>query len=203
VNGREQYVRELERRLPFALGHRARALAEVSEHLREGGDEALARFGSADELARELRPELRARAVATASWLLPLLVVVFVIPFYVIPENAFPPAPWAAVPAYLAWKRDAALVAFVVAVGAAVAGMVIARLSPRWALPVLWLSVAALFAAATFAMVLDAQWIDEVPGTSAALVFGALLPLRAAVVALALALLVAALRDGGSELAAD
>jgi hypothetical protein len=203
MTGCERYVRELERRLPFALGHRARVLAEVREHLRDGGDEALARFGSVDELARELRPELRARAVATASWLLPLLAVAFLIPLYVIPENAFPPAPWAAVPGYLAWKDDAALVAFAVAVGAAVTGMVIARLSPRRSLPVLGLSVAALLASATFATVLDAQWIDEVPGTSAALVYGALLPLRVAVVALALALLMGALHDGGRELAAD
>jgi hypothetical protein len=203
VSNRERYLRELERRLPFALGHRERVLAEVREHLREGGDEALARFGPVDELARELRPELRARAVATASWLLPLLVAVFVIPFYVIPENAFPPAPWDAVPGYLAWKQDAALVAFAVALGAAAVGAVLGRLSARWALPVLWLSVAALLAAATLAMVMDAQWIVEVPGTSATLVYGALLPLRAAVVALALAVVAGALRDGGGELAAD
>jgi hypothetical protein len=54
MSGRERYVRELERRLPFALGHRARVVAEVREHLRDGGDEALVRFGSVDELAREL-----------------------------------------------------------------------------------------------------------------------------------------------------
>jgi hypothetical protein len=203
VNAREQYVRELELRLPFALGHRRRVLAEVREHLRDGGDGAVMRFGSVDELARELRPELRARAVGTASWLLPILVAVFVVPFYAIPENAFPPPQWATVPAYLAWKHDAALVAFVVAVAAVLAAALVARLSPRWAVPLLWLTLAALVTAATFASVLDAQWIDEVPGTSAALVFGLLLPLRAAVVVLAFVLLVAALRDRGRELATD
>jgi hypothetical protein len=203
VTEQERYVRELGRRLPFALGHRARVLAEVREHLREGGDEALARFGSVDELASELRPELRARAITTASWLLPLLVAAFLIPFYVIPENAFPPAPWAAVPGYLAWKQDAALSAFVVALGAAAVGAVVARVSPRAALPVLWLCVASLLAAAAFAMVMDVQWLEEVPGTSAALVYGGLLPLRAAVVAVAVSVLVAALRDGGRDLAPD
>ena len=203
MSERDRYVRDLEARLPFALGHRARVLAEVREHLREGGQEALARFGPVDELAAELRPELRARAVGTASWLVPLLVVVFVVPFYVIPENAFPPAPWDAVPAYLAWKLDAGLIAFAVAVGAAAAAAVVGRLAPRWAVPPLCISVAALVAATTFAMVVDVQWIEEVPGTSPALVYGVLLPLRAAVVGLAAAVMAGALRDGRSELAAD
>ena len=203
MTARDRYVRDLERRLPFALGHRARVVAEVREHLREGGADALARFGSVDALAAELRPELRARAVATASWLVPVLVVAFVVPFYVIPENALPPAPWAGVPGYLAWKYDAALVAFAVALGAGVAAALIGRVSPRWALPPLWLSLAALVAATTFAMVMDAQWIEEVPGTSALLVYGALLPLRVALVALVAAVLVAALRDGGNDLVAD
>jgi hypothetical protein len=203
VSCREAYLRELERRLPFALGHRPRVLAEVREHLREGGDEALARFGSAAELAAELRPELRARAVATASWLVPILVVAFVVPFYVIPENAFPAAPWDAVPGYLAWKQDAALVAFAVAVGGAATAAVLGRLAPRWALPPLSLSVGALVAATAFAMIMDAQWIEAVPGTSPALVYGALLPLRGAVVVLATAILVGALRDGRSEFASD
>jgi hypothetical protein len=203
VNARERFVRDLERRLPFALGHRARVVAEVREHLREGGDEALARFGSAAELAAELRPELRARAVATASWLVPIVVAAFVFPFYVIPENAFPPAPWDTIPGYLAWKHDAALVAFAVAVAAAVTAALAGRLSPAWALPPLWLAFAALVAAASFAMVMDAQWIEEVPGTSPALVYGVLLPLRLAVVAVAAAILVGALRDGRHELTAD
>ena len=202
MSPRERYVRELERSLPFALGHRHRVVREVREHLREGGEEALARFGPVQELAAELRPELRARAVATASWLVPPLVIAFVVPFYVVPENAFPPPTWDSVPGYLAWKRDAALVAFAVAVAAAGTAAGVARISARWAVAPLWLSVAALAAAAAFASVLDVQWIDAVPGTSAALVY-ALVPLRFTVVAAAAALVAGALRDGGGELAAD
>ena len=202
MSPRERYVRELERSLPFALGHRARVVAEVREHLREGGDQARARFGPVEELAAELRPELRARALATASWVVPLLVVAFVFPFYVVPENAFPPAPWDSVPGYLAWKHDAALVALVVALAAAATAAVIARISPRWAVAPLCLAVAALAAAAAFASVMDVQWIEEVPGTSAALVY-ALVPLRLAVVAAAGALVVGALGDGRDELAPD
>jgi hypothetical protein len=203
VTPRERYVRELERRLPFALGHRARVVSEVREHLREGGEEALERFGSVDELAAELRPELRARAAATASWLVPTLAAAFVVPFYVIPENAFPPAPWDAMPGYLAWKQDAALVAFAVAVVAAAVAAVVGRVVPLWALVPLSLCLAALVAAAAFAMVMDVQWIEEVPGTSAALVYGGLLPLRAGVVAGAALVLAGALRDGRHELAPD
>jgi HAAS len=200
---RDRYVRELERRLPFALGHRARVLAEVREHLREGGEESLARFGSVEELAAELRPELRARALATASWLVPVLVVLFVVPFYVIPENAFPPAPWDAVPGYLAWKQDVALAAFAVAVGAAGVAALTGRIAPLWALPPLVLALTALALAAVVATVMDVQWIEEVPGTSAAVVYGALLPLRVAFVALAAAVLAGALRDCRYELTTD
>jgi hypothetical protein len=200
---RDRYVGELERRLPFALGHRARVLAEIREHLREGGEESLARFGSIEELAAELRPELRAQALATASWLVPALVVLFVVPFYVIPENAFPPAPWDVVPGYLAWKQDVALAAFAVAVGASVLAALVGRIAPGWALPPLVLALAAMTLSAAAAMVMDIQWIGEVPGTSAALVYGALLPLRVAFVALAAFVLASALRDGRYELAPD
>jgi hypothetical protein len=201
---RERYVRELERRLPFALGLRGRAVAEVREHLRDGGDEALARFGPVDELAAELAHELRVAASARATWLVPALVAAFVFPFYLVPENAFPPAPWVSVPDYLAWKQDAALAAFVLAVGAAFTAAVVGRLWPRVALVPLALAVAALAVAATFASVMDVQWIDAVPGTSPWLVYGLLVPARLVFVLAAAGLFLGAgLRDGGHELATD
>ena len=43
-----------------------------------------------DELAAQLAPELRRRAAARASVLAPLLVVLFLVPFYVVPENSAP-----------------------------------------------------------------------------------------------------------------
>jgi hypothetical protein len=204
VTVQEQYVRDLERRLPFALGLRRRVIAEVREHLREGGDQALARFGSVEELAGELRLELRAGAAARASWLVPALVVAFVFPFYVVPENAFPPAPWSSVPGYLAWKQDVALGAFAVAVGSGLVALLVGRIRPRLTLVPLAVSVAGVVVAGSFATVLDAQWIDEVPGTSALLVYGFLLPARVAFMVAATALFVGAgLRDRRHELAAD
>ena len=114
MNPRERYVRELERRLPFALGLRRRVISEVREHLREGGEEGLARFGSLEEVATQLRDELRVRAVARASWFVPAILVAFVFPFYVLPENTLPPAPWDVKPEYLAWKQHVVLGAFLV-----------------------------------------------------------------------------------------
>jgi hypothetical protein len=52
-------------------------------------------------------------------------------------------------------------------------------------------------------VVMDAQWVEKVPGTSSALVYGGLLPLRLGVIALAGLVLAGALRDGRHELAAD
>lgn len=50
---------------------------------------------------------------------------------------------------------------------------------------------------------MDVQWIEEVPGTSTAVVYGALLPLRVTFVAAATAVLFGALRDRRYELARD
>jgi hypothetical protein len=53
----------------------------------------------------------------------------------------------------------------------------------RWA--VIVSAVVALVVSAAVSSVMDAQWIDEVPGTSAAVVYGAMLPLKALLVAAA------------------
>jgi hypothetical protein len=171
VNARERYVRELERRLPFALGLRTRAISEVREHLREGGDEALARFGPVEEVAAELARELRVRAIARASWLLPAIVVAFVFPFYVLPENTLPPAPWDAKPEYLAWKQHVAVAAFLVALGLALVAFVAARVKPMLASIPLVGSLAALGVAVGYGSVVAVQWIDAVPGTSATITY--------------------------------
>jgi hypothetical protein len=203
---RERYVRELERRLPFALGLRGRAVAEIREHLREGGDEALARFGPAEQLALELAPELRIRAAARASWLIPVLVALFVFPFYVVPENTLPPAPWDVKPGYLAWKQDVAVGAWLAALGLGVTGLLLGRILPRLAVVPLAGATAALGVAAVFGGALAVQWASAVPGTSAAVavagISGSVLLLTAAASVLAEALR-AALPHRRDELAPD
>jgi HAAS len=170
----EQYVRELARRLPFALGVRRRVLAEVREHLRDGREDAVARFGSVDELAEQLAPELRTRAAARASLLAPLLVVLFLVPFYVVPENTLPPAPWAAKPAHLAWKQDVAVYALLVAGAFALAAFLLGRFRPRLVFVALGAAVVGLAVAATFGAIAAVQWIGAVPGTSAPITYSCL-----------------------------
>lgn len=203
---RERYVRELEGRLPFALGLRARVLSEIREHLREGGDEALARFGPVEELADELSRELRVRAAARASWLIPALVVVFVFPFYVVPENTLPPAPWDVKPEYLAWKQHTAAGAWLVALAFGLAALVLGRVKPRLALVPLVGATAALAVAVAFGSIVAVQWIDAVPGTSAEIMYTGI---AASLVLLAVGGLVlleawrSALPDSRSELPPD
>jgi hypothetical protein len=186
VNARERYVRELERRLPFALGLRSRVLYEVREHLRDGGEEALARFGPVDELAAEFSEELRVRAAARASWLVPAVVAGFVVPFYVIPENTLPPAPWTVKPDYLAWKQHAAIASFVIAGGFGAVAFVTGRVRPRLAVVPLIASLAALATAVVFGSVVAIQWIDAVPGTSASITYAGIAASVLLLVALAL-----------------
>jgi hypothetical protein len=187
------YLRELDAEVgPLPL--RRRLLAEAEDHLRataealeaEGVDRAEAerraveRFGAAEAVARRLRAEVGARARRWGAWVVPLLVALYVAPFYVVPENAFPPAPWATTPGYLVWKHDVALWAFAAAVALALLGAAAAAWTARLVVPVLaGAAVAALALSAVVSGVMDAQWIDEVPGTSAALVYGAMLPLKA------------------------
>lgn len=202
LNARERYLRDLEARLPFALGLRARVIAEVREHLRDGGDHAVERFGQVEELAAELSRELRLRAVARASWLVPIVLVLFVFPLYVVPENTLPPAPWTDKPAYLAWKQHVAGAAFLVALAFAGSGLVVARVRPKLALVPLVCTVASLCVAVTFNSIVAVQWIEAVPGTSTAIMFATIA--MSVVLALTAGLVIAsALLQRRSELAAD
>jgi hypothetical protein len=202
VTARDRYVRELEARLPFALGLRNRAVAEIREHLRDGGDEALARFGPVEGLAAELSSELRARAAARASWLVPPLIALFVFPLYVLPENTLPPAPWDRKPDYLAWKQDVALAAFLAALALGAVALAVGRLIPRLVIVPLVCSIAALALSVLFASIVAVQWIDAVPGTSAPIMY-AVVASSAALLVLAGAIVAAVLPDRRNQLVAD
>lgn len=170
----ERYLRELARRLPLALGARRRVLAEVREHLRDGGQDAVTRFGSVGELAEQLAPELRARAAARASVLAPVLLVLFLVPFYVVPENTLPPAPWHVKPAHLAWKQDVAVSALLVAGAFSVVAFVLGRFRPRLVFVALGAGVVGLGVAATFDAIVAVEWISAVPGTSVPITYACL-----------------------------
>ena len=203
-----RYLRELGAEVgPLPL--RRRLLAEAEDHLRSAAQEleaegveraeaerrAVERFGAADDVARRLRAEVGARARRWSAWLVPVLVALYLAPFYLVPENAFPPAPWATTPSYLAWKHDVALDAFAAAVALALLDALAAALTARVLVSLLAAAaVAALAVSAAVSSVMDAQWIGEVPGTSAALVYGATLPLKALLVTAAAAAVALPLR---------
>jgi hypothetical protein len=180
-----EYLQALARALPRGRLSR-RFLDEVEGHLRESAEahgseaEAVARFGTVDEVAARLRGEIAQRASLVAGRVVLVATLVYALPFYVLPENAFPPALWLEMPSELAWKHEAAIVAFVVAVVSAVAGIALGR---RARLVALTLAVASLAASLVISAIMDAQWAEYVPNTPTGLVWGAILPAKLALAA--------------------
>jgi hypothetical protein len=98
------------------------------------------------------------------------VVALFVLPLYGIPENTLPPAPWTERPDYLTWKLYVAEAAWVVALGAAAAAVLLAwSRFPRAALAALASSAIALAVAAGIGSVGAVQWTDAVPGSGTTL----------------------------------
>jgi hypothetical protein len=176
----DAYLEEVRRRLP-PLPLRNRFLEEAQAHLRalaaETGDEAEAirRFGDPvpqirRELARRLRPAAAAVA-ALATW-------AYAIPFYVVPENTLPPAPWQETPGQLAWKVSVSTVAFLAA--AVLMTLGIAAAGRGWSTPGV-AGVVALALSVAVSLSLSWQW----PGADGSLEWGALVPAKLALLALA------------------
>ena len=169
----EEYLAELDRRLPRLLWRRRRVLAEVEAHLREAaaessGGDAVARFGAASEVAADFRAGHAARVALLAV----LGLLAYPVLSYPVIENSLPPAPWRGdhPPGYLDWKQDAMLYVFLVAVPLALAALVLLRRSRTVALALGALAVAAMAANAVLGIVVGAQWADAVPRTPAWLI---------------------------------
>jgi hypothetical protein len=109
------YLDELRRRLP-PVPLRRRFLEEARAHIEDGGLEA---FGPLDVVAPRIRSELARRTDRLATGATLVLVALYVVPLYLVPENTLPPAPWETTPAHLAWKVTAAEAAFAAAVATA------------------------------------------------------------------------------------
>jgi HAAS domain-containing protein len=191
----EQYLVELRRRLPFYC--RRRVLEEVEEHLRlsaraVGEEQAVARFGPVDEVARSFCA--RARALYTALVL--AAAVTFPVLAYPIPENQLPPAPWPSadqMPAELAWKLDAIVWLFAAAAAAgavALSGYVWRR---RMFAPAALASLVSLVGVGSLGTILYAQWREHVPSTPPGLLV--LGPLQIALAVVGLTLLARASRS--------
>lgn len=167
-----ELLAELERELT-AVGVRGRLrrriLAEAEDHVRCDPD-AIERFGSprrvAVEAARVAHPRMLFRSVLAYA----AVVTLFVLPLYGIPENTLPPAPWSERPDSLTWKLYAAEAAWVLALGAAAAAVLLAwRRFPRAAHAGLVCSAIALGVAAGIGSVGAVQWTDAVPGSGTTL----------------------------------
>ncbi|HET9674397.1 MAG TPA: hypothetical protein VFP31_06250 [Gaiellaceae bacterium] len=185
----EEYLARLRRSLGPGL-HR-RALAEVEAHLREsaaevGEDEAVRRFGSPEELARELRGPRATRLAAVGAFVLLLSFVAL----YPVAENTLPPAPWPAgeQPSQLAWKQDLVTALLLFAAGAAAVGTARLRRANGSLLAATAVAVVAGSAAAIVGVVLSFEWADAVPGTPGWLPYVGFANVAVAAVAAALVL---------------
>ena len=165
----DRYLAELEGALP-RLGRR-RMLAEAEDHLREaagevGEEEAVARFGPASQVAAGLAGAA-ATAWARAAILATLALLVVFPASYPIYERSLPPAPWPSasdMPQHLAWKRDAVVVCFLLALGATAAALLASR-RDRPALLPLAAAIVPLAVAGALGTILSVQWAEAVSGT--------------------------------------
>ena len=169
----EQVLAELESELT-AVGIRGRLrrriLAESEDHLRSD-PEAVSRFGPPRRVAVDAARVAHPRMLLRSALAYAAVVALFVLPLYGIPENTLPPAPWSERPDSLTWKLYVAEAAWVLALGAAAAAVLVAWVRlPRAALAALLCSAIALGVAAGMGSVGTVQWTDAVPGSGTTLV---------------------------------
>jgi hypothetical protein len=174
----DNYLEELRRRLPRALAG-GRFVAEAEAHLRalaeeHGDEEALRRFGSVRLVVARVAPELAARVSARSSRIVLGATLLFVLPFYLIPEHMFPPAA-RPVPPEIAWEHSGALGAFALAFSAAVSAT---AFRGRWRVGLLAVAVAGLLTSLLLSAWVDAEWPAYVPGSSSQVMWGVLVALE-------------------------
>lgn len=174
----DAYLAELRRLLPRTA--RLRALREVREHLRDaaarhraagsspGDAEVLAttEFGDAKLVSARLGGELAVRETRVAAALAFVAVGLFVFPFYVVPENTLPPAPWDEKPFELLALQRAALAAWAVAGVLAAVGVALAW--SRWrraASSGLVATAACMVGASVLSVALLWRWVEHTPST--------------------------------------
>jgi hypothetical protein len=188
----DEYLLELERRLTGPSRRRRRIVAEVRAHLEDAASaavragkepaaaeaEAVARFGSARDVAGGFRPLLLCAQLTRAALALALGLAVAAPVVYLVTENLLPPATWAAdsPPADLAWQRNLAalgLMAGIVCAGAA--GLLGALGRLRAALATALAALAALLLGAASWFTLALGWSERVPGAGEAFAVSSLI----------------------------
>lgn len=172
------YVSELTRLLPRTA--RVRAIPEVREHLRDaaarrraagaspGDAELLAttEFGDVTLVATRLGSELAVGETRIAAALALVATLLFVFPFYVVPENTLPPATWDEKPFELLALQRATLLVWIAAgvLAAATVGLAWSRWR-RLASVGLAASAAAMVSAGALTVVLLWRWTEHTPAT--------------------------------------
>lgn len=170
----ERYLVDLAAQLAFHGVPRRRAARVVSEardHLLElaageGEEAAVARFGPTEAIAAGVARAVRPTVVFRAALLFLAALALFVLPYYAIPENTLPPAPWDERPGYLTWKLYVSGAALGFALVAALIAVVLAwRRFVRSSLTALGVAGLALTVSASVGVVGAVQWAQAVPGS--------------------------------------
>lgn len=177
----ERYLRELSQHLHVGRKRRGRILAEVEAHLRDdGGDaDAIARFGSPEEVAMRFNDVHRTEAPRLAAG---LVLVSALVVFGAVQglERHIPPAPWpeGGAPGHLDTLFTHATGAILVALAAALATLVLPRAARA---PLALVSTASLVVCAALLLAHALERTHYVSGSPAAwwpalLAVGAALP---------------------------
>lgn len=175
----ERYLLDLGAQLAFYGVPRrraARVVAESRDHLlelaaEEGEHRAVARFGPPQKIAVEVACAVQPVVLFRSTLVFLGALALFVLPLYAIPENTLPPAPWDERPGYLTWKLNVSLIAFGVALPAALIAVAASwRRRKRTALVALGLAGASLAVSAAVGAVGAVQWAQAVPGSTTTLV---------------------------------
>ena len=148
---------------------------------------ATAEFGDVRQVAASLGRELAIRDTRVAALLALGAVALFVFPFYVVPENTLPPAPWLEKPSELLALQRAALVLWLAAGLLAAASVVLAWSRwPRAASLAATATAVTITSAAVASALLFWRWTVHTPGTpNLALANALALPIVVACVAAA------------------
>jgi hypothetical protein len=174
----DHYLTELAVELDFhRVGRRrsARILAEARDHLLElaaehGEEEAVERFGPAQQLAVEAAQAARPVVLLRSTLVFAAALALFVLPLYGIPENTLPPAPWDERPAHLTWKLYVSAGAFAIAVPFSLIAVAAAwRRWRRMTRVALALAGTSLAISAAVGAIGAVQWAQAVPGSGTTL----------------------------------
>ena len=175
----ERYLLDLAAQLAFHGVPRRRAARVVTEsrdHLielaaEEGEHGAVARFGPPQKIAVDVARAVQPVVLFRSTLVFLVALALFVLPLYAIPENTLPPAPWDERPGYLTWKLYVSLVAFGVALPAALIAVAAAWRRRRLiALVSLSLAGTSLAVSAAVGAIVAVQWAQAVPGSGTTLV---------------------------------